>query len=163
MFVTRSFFTVVVFSLVAAAAAGGCSEGGDASSRSGSAACAGSGRRASQFDRDVSFSEEVLPLLREGCAYGSCHGTPGRNGLYLGGDASAVRAALLENAEVASMPFVSPGKPERSWLMRKLDGDFCGVTCDGDCGERMPKAGDPLEPAALGTIATWIGKGAPDN
>lgn len=159
---TTSSSTLLVIALVAAASHG-CSSDVEDSAKAGSAACRGSGRRATQFDRNVSFSDEVLPILRDSCSFSSCHGTPGRNGLYLIGDASTVRAALLETSLRASMPFVTPGKPDQSWLLRKLDADFCGVTCNGGCGERMPKRGDALDPAATTTIATWIGKGGLDN
>jgi hypothetical protein len=150
-------------------AAGGCSSsGGEDVVKSGSAACAGSVHP--EPDRDVSFASEVMPLFQTSCAFVSCHGSPSKNnGIYLGSGgadgagASEARAALLEVAPSASMPFVTPGKPDRSFLIRKLDGDFCGLTCEGGCGERMPKGGAALAPAALTTIATWIANGAPDN
>ena len=62
------------------------------------------------------------------------------------------------------MPFVTPGDAKRSYLLRKLHGDFCDVDCkEGDCGARMPKNDDPLDAASLATIQTWIANGAPDN
>jgi hypothetical protein len=166
MVVMRSNFAALVIALVAATSAG-CSADPEDVAKSGSAACAGGERRVPEIDREVSFGREVLPILQASCSFVSCHGSPGRNGLYLGpngpSDASTIRAALLENTKTASMPFVTPGKPDRSWLLRKLDGNFCGVTCEGSCGERMPKSGDPLDPAKMSTIATWIANGAPDN
>ncbi|MBX3263284.1 MAG: hypothetical protein KF782_26665 [Labilithrix sp.] len=149
---------------IVAAAAGGCSSGPEDVAAASSSTCAS---RAATAPRDVSFARDVLPLFQTSCAFGSCHGAPGRNGVYLGGrgsDASAIRAELLETSARASMPFVTPGEPDRSWLLRKLDGDFCGVTCSGGaCGERMPKGGDPLSAPARDAIAAWIASGAPDN
>lgn len=170
MVVSDSRWTFTAGVLVAAAMVivAACSSEPETFAKSGSAACVGSRHEVSELDRDVSFSEEVLPFLQGSCSYSSCHGTPGRNGIYLppsgkSSSASEVRARLLEKAQLPSMPYVTPSNPEQSWLLRKLEGDFCGVTCEGGCGSRMPKSGDPLDPAALKAVATWIAKGAPDN
>jgi hypothetical protein len=96
---------------------------------------------------------------------------PNRNGIYVGaqGDtsnASEIRTGLLSPARSSqtSMPFVTPGNTTESYLLRKLEGDFCGVDCKGgDCGARMPKNSDPLEAAQMGVIQSWIANGAPDN
>ena len=107
------------------------------------------------------------------CTFGSCHGSPtgGNNGIYLGakggGNVSAIREALLGKgpAMLPSMKYVTPYQPQNSFLLKKLEGDFCGIdSCaDGKCGERMPRGGDPIDPAALETVQTWIAQGALDH
>jgi hypothetical protein len=163
---TRSKFAALAVGLVAQTRAG-CSAGDEHVAATGSATCTATTRPA--IGADVSFQQDVLPIFQTSCSFVSCHGSRGHNGIYLGpsgtaSDPSAIRAELLQTAEVASMPFVAPGEPDRSWLLRKLEGNYCGVACaGGDCGARMPQNGEPLAPAALTTIATWIAKGAPDN
>ena len=72
--------------------------------------------------------------------------------------------------EAPDWPRVKKGDPERSYLMRKLDGSQrCGdLTCvvvtgsSKPCGERMP-GGDsalPLEPDELRKMRDWIKQGA---
>ncbi|MBX3223451.1 MAG: hypothetical protein KF795_23260 [Labilithrix sp.] len=161
----RSWSAALAAGLVAATNAG-CSSGPEEVATSGSATCASRAAATSEA-RNVSFARDVLPVFQSSCSFSSCHGTPGQNGIYLGAArgaaASAIRAALLETSPRASMPFVAPGEPDRSWLLRKLDGDFCGVTCNGGCGDRMPKGGVPVERPELDAIAAWIANGAPDN
>ena len=167
MLVMRSCFAVVAMVLVAASLAA-CSS--DADAGNGSTSCAGHTRPATtKGGRDVSFAREVLPIFQASCSFVSCHGTPNMNGVYLGArdrgsNASAIREDLLRTTQRSTMPLVTPGDSNRSYLVRKLDGDFCGVACTGgDCGDRMPKNGDALAPAALATIEAWIANGAPDN
>ncbi|MBC7977653.1 MAG: hypothetical protein H7138_21970, partial [Myxococcales bacterium] len=54
------------------------------------------------------------------------------------------------------------GQPARSWLVAKLDGAFCGATCDPalGCGTEMPP-GEPLSDAERAIIVAWIQDGAP--
>jgi hypothetical protein len=123
--------------------------------------------------KTVSFEKDVLPIFAASCTFGSCHGsaTGGNNGIYLGkrgavagADAVAIRTALVEKApdRLPSMKYVKPGDAANSYLLRKLDGDFCGIPecAGGKCGDRMPRGGDALDPAAIETVETWIAQGA---
>lgn len=132
-----------------------------------SAAAAASGRI-------VSFTNEVLPVLVTSCSFGSCHGTPkgDNHGVFLGAksganDASAIRASLVGKASTQSptTPYITPSDPSRSYLYRKLTGDFCGIPeCDGEqCGRMMPRGGEKLDEATLETVRTWILQGATDS
>jgi hypothetical protein len=157
---------------IAVALLAACSASGEDADSASSASCsAHTSPAATKPSRDVSFEREVLPIFQASCSFTSCHGSPGLNSIYLGAkgrvtDASTIRTALLEQRPkaLASMPYVTPSDTGNSFLLRKLDGAFCNLDCeDGKCGERMPKGGDPLAPAALETIETWIASGAPDN
>jgi hypothetical protein len=120
------------------------------------------------YMRQVSFSKEVLPVFQASCAFASCHGSQNLNGIFLGARSSPtkIREALLAQPpkSTGAMPYVTPSDPERSYLLRKLDGNFCDITCtDGRCGERMPKGGDPIATEERQLVADWIAAGAPDN
>ena len=121
----------------------------------------------------VSMQNDVLPIFAQSCSFSACHGSPSGddNGIFLGlkgsANASTVRAALVakSSTHMPSMKLVTPGQPETSFLVHKLEGDFCALDAcaDGKCGERMPRGWDALDPAALATIRAWIAQGAPAN
>ena len=128
----------------------------------------------SPVQRDLSFAADVLPLFVKSCAFGSCHGSPKNaadNGIFLGSkssaaDARAIRASLVArpSTQSPSMPYVTASDPSRSYLYLKLTGDFCDLAeCAGDrCGKPMPRGGDPLDPATLDLVRSWILQGAPE-
>ncbi len=106
---------------------------------------------------------DVAPILDRSCALGGCHLTgPGAGGLVLGRTSAAWRAALVNvpSQQNPSMMLVTPGDPDNSWLVRKLLGEFCEVSCArGGCGGAMPP-GTPLSEAERATILAWIAEGA---
>lgn len=112
-----------------------------------------------------SSSRDVALILERACALGGCHlSGPGAGGLVLGRRGAAWRAALVDvpSQQNPMMALVAPGDPERSWLVVKLAGAFCGVTCDRalGCGGPMPP-GAPLTELERAAIITWIAEGAP--
>jgi hypothetical protein len=61
------------------------------------------------------------------------------------------------------MPYVTPGDPEQSFLMHKLDGDLCVLEercVDGSCGKTMPSGNELLPEASRDAIRRWIAQGA---
>jgi len=116
---------------------------------------------------------DVLPIFAASCTLTSCHGVlTGQNqGLYLGSrtmttDPVQVRTNLLAVSATAGFPYVTPGDPKRSFLMRKLDGDQCTLdtSCaNHSCGARMPRGLAELPAAQRDTIRRWIAQGAKDN
>jgi hypothetical protein len=132
---------------------GGGSEAGE------EAGCAQFADDANLTSPTVSFSKDVLPLFQSTCGLSnSCHATPLALGdvagptmsVFLGcgpflianGDCSAtgdqaaqvyaglVGASASQPTEESCMPFVAPGKPTKSYLMHKMDGDQgCTVNC----------------------------------
>jgi len=93
----------------------------------------------------VSFIRDVAPVLMDRCL--NCHD-----------EASAKGAYRLDTFEQMLVPGdsgrtpVVPGRPEEGSLYALL------ITDDPD--DRMPRKGDPLEPAALTVIRRWIAEGA---
>jgi hypothetical protein len=119
----------------------------------------------------VSFKDDVLPAFRQSCVFSSCHG-PGLAPSFGPKQGDADTKAIVEgmvgkpSAELTSMNLVTAGDPKQSWLMRKLDGDFClfKSQCEGgDCGELMPAGGDRLDVQTRDTVRRWIAQGAKDN
>lgn len=109
-------------------------------------------------DDEVSFSKEVVPVLRTQCA--GCHMTgdePGGMKLY----PSAAYASLVGVPSMESpLLRVAPGEPEHSYLMHKLEGTHLDV---GGQGAQMPFAQPPLADETRTAIRQWIEAGAPDN
>jgi hypothetical protein len=108
----------------------------------------------------VSFEKDIRPILVQSCSITTgCHGQPGGAatapgvvffGAEDGGTPSATILGNIVNApspENPGMSLVTPGAPENSYLMHKLDGDHCryASACNAtgqdtflECGLPMP-------------------------
>ena len=106
------------------------------------------------------FAEKVAPIFNTYCA--GCHAAAGASkGLVLAGMApSKIRERLVgvTSTEV-DMPLVDPGSASTSWLMRKVTGDFSGISCT-ECSTTMPPAGAKPTDEEIETIRAWIESGA---
>lgn len=100
--------------------------------------------------------------------FGACSGchsgtrSPTANGLpgVMNLSSAAASFAALVNTQSIQQPDVlrvAPGKPNDSYLIRKLEGTP-GIT-----GTRMPQQGDPLHPAMITQVRAWITAGALNN
>jgi hypothetical protein len=112
-------------------------------------------------------ASDVQPILAQNCALGGCHlSGPGAGGLVLDVSAATWPNALVGVAarESPSMNLVTAGDPDRSWLVHKIFGSFCGATCDRalGCGAEMP-FGAALSDANRSTIVAWVIAGAPSS
>jgi hypothetical protein len=192
---------MLVLTSAAAALGAGCGDNGN-SSGSGSGSSGGGGSDAggggsggsapmgacydyTTFKADdplVSFSMQVLPLLRRSCGLSdSCHGapnppTPAQH--YLGPKLTDPEPSASERQTIIdgvvgvgavkepTMKVIELGNPQRSFFMYKLDGLSCDkLTCMGDaCGVLMPKGStQPLPVEERDTIRRWIAQGAQNN
>ena len=94
---------------------------------------------------NVSFSEDVLPVLESKCVV--CHqGAAAQKGLRVGSVDE-----LLRGGETG--PAIEPGGPDSSLLVAMAGGEK----------PAMPPVGDPLSPAELNLIRAWIAAGAVDD
>jgi hypothetical protein len=85
----------------------------------------------------------------------ACHiGATAPLGLRL--DAANSRALLvgIASVEVPALLRVSPGNPDASYLVQKIEGTAA-------VGERMPLGGPPLPQAQIDLVRGWIAAGAP--
>ena len=94
---------------------------------------------------------------RAACA--NCHTSTGRSpagGLDLGHAAAYDQLVNMPTRAMAGAMRVVPGEPDRSYLLRTLEGS-------GIVGQRMPINGPYLTEAQMGMIKQWIAAGAPRN
>jgi hypothetical protein len=99
----------------------------------------------------VSFSEDVLPLLKFKCS--SCHQAGGEGYEKSGMDLTSYQG-VMKGTKFG--PMVIPGDPETSSLMRLLDWRVSTEI-------RMPHGKKQLSICDRDTIRTWIFEGAKDN
>lgn len=134
----------------------------------------------------VSFRNDVLPIQRRACAFSSCHGklVGSQVEMYLGPNVSdpapddatiadIIATMKAPSATAPSMPRVTPGDAQNSFLMLKLDGcqGEANLTCqvqagalsNNPCGDTMPRSGDRLSRAERDVYRRWIIQGAQDN
>jgi hypothetical protein len=119
----------------------------------------------------VSFTVAVMPVFANSCALTTCHGstTGDNNGIYLGDpDPAKTHDALVNVAatELPAMPYVKPGDPRQSFLMRKLDGSQCVLDSQcagGSCGLSMPRNETELPQDTRDAIRRWIAQGAKND
>jgi hypothetical protein len=113
---------------------------------------------------DRATADDVTPILERSCSLGGCHlGAPGAGGLVLGRSTAEWRAATVNvrSHQNAAMALVTPGDPDRSWLVVKILGASCSAFCERSlgCGGPMPP-GAPLTGPERATIIAWIADGA---
>jgi hypothetical protein len=105
--------------------------------------------------KPVSFSRNIIPLLKARCAV--CHMT----GTEPGQIALVPKSAFLSLVGVPSIESklmrVQAGDPEGSYFLHKLKGTHRDV---GGSGARMPLAAPPLDASTIADIEAWIAAGA---
>lgn len=118
----------------------------------------------------VSFANDVMPVFKRSCAFSTCHGSNvgTSNGIFLGSDGAKVHAGFVNvrGDELTTMPFVTPGNPRESYLMRKMDGSQCALDAQctgGSCQGSMPKNEPTLEIETRDIVRRWIAQGAKND
>lgn len=87
-----------------------------------------------------------------------CHtGASAPLGLVLDEGVAYANLVGVQSVEVALMDRVSPGQPEASYIVWKIEGR------SGIIGGRMPLGLDPLSAEQIAAIRGWIQAGAPSN
>ena len=99
----------------------------------------------------VSFSEDILPLLKWRCS--SCH-QPGGEGFVASGFDLTSYQGVMKGTKFG--PMVLPGNPETSNLMLLLDWRVAPEI-------RMPHGKKQLSSCDRNAIRAWIKEGAKDN
>ncbi|MBM3308106.1 MAG: hypothetical protein FJY74_07260 [Candidatus Eisenbacteria bacterium] len=91
----------------------------------------------------------VAGIFKASCT--SCHGGPRTPGKLTLDAAAFVEATVgVTSAQMDTLPLVQPGKPDRSYLLMKVNGDTRIK------GRRMPMGADPLTDEQIRLIADWI-------
>jgi hypothetical protein len=141
----------------------------------------------------ISFSADVLPLFEHSCGLSaSCHydqSVVSTLGIFLGCDDTidggscltanpgplvyqdlvgspdgGPDAGPLVPLEIKGMPFVTPGSPEQSYIMHKLDNDICTLT--SQCVVTNAAVNNEMDtPGSLGpgNPPNWCGVSMPLN
>jgi hypothetical protein len=92
------------------------------------------------------------------CAFSGCHSGPAGPGLPTGLDLTSADASFavlvgVASVEVPTVLRVTPGDPDASYLVRKLEGTAA-------VGGQMPAGSPPLDQATIDVIRAWINSGA---
>ncbi len=96
-------------------------------------------------DHEVSFSQEVLPILQLNCTQSGCHG-----------DSLNQMPRLTDYDGVMNLGEIKPGKPYDSELYKRLISE--------DDNERMPRPPyNPITDRNRKLIYMWIAQGAKNN
>jgi hypothetical protein len=106
----------------------------------------------------VSFKNTVQPILTSNCVV--CHqgGSP-PGGLSL--EPSVAYGSLVNKPSSESPEMrVSPGAPDKSYLVNKLEGTQNQA---GGSGAQMPYGASPLPGSQIDLVKQWISAGAPNN
>jgi hypothetical protein len=103
------------------------------------------------------FSEIQAELFTPTCATAGCHtGAGAPQGLRLDEANSYGLLVDVPSTEVPSILRVSPGDPDNSYLIQKLEGT-------ASVGDQMPLGGPPLPQDSIDVIRQWIIDGAIDD
>jgi hypothetical protein len=134
----------------------------------------------------LTLTKDLATIVQTSCATATtCHGNtatvmaanephfgPIGPGAATMADLQAIHDAIVgkASAELPSMPYVTAGDPDNSWVMKKIEGvNGCGgFVCTAGvpkaktpCGDPMPQAPSPeLEPADISKFRDWIKGGA---
>ncbi len=114
-----------------------------------------------RFTPEISFTLQIQPVFTQSCAFVGCHGASDRfppgAGLVL--DSGVARENLVgrPSQEQQTSVLVLPEDPDRSYLIRKLEGTA------GVVGDRMPQGGPYLTPSQMVPFRLWVEQGALDN
>jgi len=112
---------------------------------------------AADLGEPVSLSAQVQPFLNFQCV--ACHLTGAESG-GLNLEPGKTRAELLEDSNGASIPRVTPGDPEASYIVHKLRGTHLEV---GGSGSLMPQGATSVSEELLALVERWVLQGALDN
>lgn len=95
-------------------------------------------------EQQVSFNQDILPILQMGCTMAGCHG-----------DSLNQQPSLTSYEVVMDFGDIKPGNPNDSKLYE--------VLIDTDPEERMPRNMPPLSDRNIKLIYIWIAQGAQNN
>src|SRR5262245_23526544 len=107
------------------------------------------------FDPELSCIQEMVLTPR--CAVTGCHVGSGQAGLTMVEGLTYSEWVGVASTTDPNFMRVSPGVPDDSYVVMKLEGD------PRIGGARMPFGGPPLNPKKIAVIREWILRGAMDD
>ncbi len=144
------FLTVVVAGLTACGAGSG-----EGLNEQGLPNTSSSGSSSSAADDGVTLAQLQQDIFGAICT--NCHtGANAPRGLRLDSEENSYAFLVNRSAdEIPSLMRVNPGKPDESYLIKKLEG------ANDIVGARMPLGGPFLSQAQIDLVRSWIANGAP--
>jgi hypothetical protein len=142
--------SIVLSGLLAGCAGSG--DGGDDGGRGPGQACT------PPAQPTVSFAANVQPIFNASCALGGCHDSATRaQALDLSGNARN-NVVTVRSTELRQDVLVRPGRPDDSYLQRKIDGTppIAGVLMPQGCPQNPLNGAMCLSPDQIAAIRTWI-------
>ncbi|WP_257557904.1 c-type cytochrome domain-containing protein [Sphingobium sp. CFD-2] len=101
-----------------------------------------------------SFAGEIQPIFDANCV--SCHQTQGASGNLNLESGVSFGAIVSVKSDESPLLYVTPGKPDQSYLIRKVEGSHVAA---GGSGERMPLTGS-LDAQSIAKLRDWVTAGA---
>lgn len=101
---------------------------------------------------EVSFEENIQPILTQSCGGSGCHINSSTNGVNV----STYNSLINSTGAVYGEPVINPGNPNESPLVDKIEPN-------PQFGNRMPQGGPYLTNNEIAKIRAWIEGGAEDN
>ena len=123
-------------------------------------ACAGDGTGLELVSGtgQVTLSGDVQPIFTSSCALSGCHaGTNPQRGQNLSVGQTFANIVNVPAMELSTMNRVTPGEPDNSYLVHKVQGTHLAV---GGTGFQMPLNRSPLTQTEIDLIREWIAAGA---
>lgn len=110
----------------------------------------------------LSHASDIQQIWADNCLGQGCH-SAGQTVPVLEGDGYGALVDLMPLA--AAVPYVTPGDPQLSYLMHKLDGTFMLDANQGGCGcggsgVPMPSGAPLLDESVRDQVRRWIEEGA---
>lgn len=101
---------------------------------------------------------DIQPIFTRNCAFSGCHGgVSPQLGQHLGAGQAYGSIVNVPSVERPGFNRVTPGLPDSSYLVHKIQGTHLVV---GGVGGRMPLNNTPLSQAQIDSIRAWITDGA---
>lgn len=100
------------------------------------------------------FDRDIQPIFDTNCV--TCHQAAGASGGLNLESGTAYKSIVSVKSGESPLVYIAAGKPENSYLVRKLEGTHIQA---GGSGERMPLTG-PLDSKSLAVIREWVKAGA---
>jgi len=139
--------------LCAGAALAGCAGNGEGLDASGRPVGEGGGGTPPPPSTQASFQQIQDTIFTPICT--ACHaGAAAPLGLRLDAGNSYALLVNVPSVEAPAILRVTPGDPDNSYLVQKIEGS-------ASVGARMPLGGPPLPQSSIDLVRAWIAEGAP--
>ncbi|MCK6546163.1 hypothetical protein L6R52_09865 [Myxococcota bacterium] len=106
-----------------------------------------------------SYTRDVFPIFEARCQ--GCHFVTDNPPQIIGAAETHARLVDRPSPTVPSLDWIEPGDPDRSYLLRKIEGTHRAV--GGRGGAMPPRVADPTTAEERATLRAWIAAGARDD